>query len=568
MEKFSELQYMRPDFAAFTQRLKAHVAEIGAASSWEELNAALRTHAEDRSQLMTMHTIASVRNTVNMADPFYEEEMKVFHAEMPAINMLERQADAALLASPFVGDFEQTYGSILIQNKRNNQRFADERLIPLQIRESNLQAAYSKCSAMAVTDFHGKKSNFYALLKEMLSTDRENRAEAFKAWADLYAAIAPELDGIFDEMLEVRNEMAAIVDFDSYTDMAYQQRRRFDYDAEDAKRFREQVKAVVTPACQKIFEAQRQRLGVDKLHWYDENMVFPQGNAMPRGTKDELVEKALQMYKELSAETGEFFQFMVDHELFDLESRQGKRPGGYCTTLSSYRAPFIFANFNGTAADIGVLTHEAGHAFEAYVASRCLPLQELTHSTSEINEIHSMSMEHFTYPWMEKFFGEETTEYLYDHLWGALNVIPYMCCVDEFQHCVYAKKLNADQRRACWHELEQQYMPWRAYDGNAFLEHGGFWMQKQHIFLYPFYYIEYALAQMGAFEFYLRMNEDREAAWADYLKLCRAGGSLGYFKLLELAGLSNPFTEGTVAGIVEHIVQDIDALDIKLKAKK
>ena len=271
------------------------------------------------------------------------------------------------------------------------------------------------------------------------------------------------------------------------------------------------------------------------------------------------------MYRELSPETGEFFDFMMQYDLFDLETKPGKRPGGYCTSLPSYKAPFIFSNFNGTNADMQVLTHEAGHAFEAYVASRRMPLPELAHSTSEINEIHSMAMEHFTYPWMERFFGDKTTKYLYDHLWGALNVLRYMCCVDEYQHRVYDNpSLTAMDRRAVWHELEQAYMPWRDYDGNEFLEGGGFWMQKQHIFLYPFYYIEYALAQICAFQFYLRMKQDRPAAWADYLRLCQAGGSLGYFDLLKLAKLDNPFAEGTVEKAVSAVLASIDELEKQL----
>ena len=565
MQKFSEIPYVRPDLTAYREALPAYVEQIRNAASWPELKALWLAQSDKRLEVMTARSIASIRNTVDTTDPFYEAEMRYFNTEMPAISLLEKQAEAALLASPFVGEFEQEFGSILIQNMKNSQRFADERLVPMQIRESELTQMYSKASATAVTDFRGQKCNFYGLLKAMQSTDRETRRAAFVAWADLYAQVAPELDAIYDEMVQLRTKMAHTLGFETYTEMAYLQRRRFDYTAAEVEKFHQQVKDVITPACARLFEAQRQRLGVDKLHWYDEALVFPEGNADPEGTKDELLAKAQQMYRELSPETGEFFDFMMQYDLFDLETKPGKRPGGYCTSLPSYKAPFIFSNFNGTNADMQVLTHEAGHAFEAYVASRRMPLPELAHSTSEINEIHSMAMEHFTYPWMERFFGDKTTKYLYDHLWGALNVLPYMCCVDEYQHRVYDNpSLTAMDRRAVWHELEQAYMPWRDYDGNEFLEGGGFWMQKQHIFLYPFYYIEYALAQICAFQFYLRMKQDRPAAWADYLRLCQAGGSLGYFDLLKLAKLDNPFAEGTVEKAVSAVLASIDELEKQL----
>ena len=270
------------------------------------------------------------------------------------------------------------------------------------------------------------------------------------------------------------------------------------------------------------------------------------------------------MYRELSKETGEFFDYMVEHGLFDLETKPGKRQGGYCTFLADDKAPFIFSNFNGTSADVDVLTHEAGHAFEAYSASRIYPLSGQVWSTTEIDEIHSMSMEFFTYPWMDMFFEENADKYRYAHLVSALTVIPYMACVDEFQHRVFEEKaVNAGRRREIWRELERRYMPWRDYDGNKFLEEGGFWMQKQHIFLFPFYYIDYALAQMGAFEFYGRMKENREAAWEDYYRLCCAGGSQGYFELLKIAGLSNPFAKGTVKKVMDSIRHELTR-DVKL----
>lgn len=566
MTKFSEMTYTRPDLAAYEAELTAHIERIKNADSWE----ALRTEwiAQDKRlrSLMNMRNIAHIWNTVNTQDSFYEEEMRYFNSKLPAISLLGRRAEAALLSSPFLAQFEKEFGSILVKTMKSNQRLADERLIPLQIRESELAQQYSKISATAVADFHGERCNLYGLLKAMQSTNREIRREAFLAWSGLYEKIAPELDAVYSEMIKVRSEMAKLLGFSTYTEMAYLNRRRFDYTAEDTAQFRQKVKEVITPACTRYFEKQRIRLGIDKLYWYDESLEFPEGNADPEGTKDELLAKALEMYKELSTETGEFFQFMMDGELFDLESKPGKRPGGYCTSLPAIPSPFIFANFNGTAADIGVLTHEAGHAFENYTATRRLPLVDQAHSTSEINEIHSMAMEHFTYPWMEKFFDEKTPKYLFSHLWGALNVLPYMCCVDEFQHRIYDDpSMTPEQWRGVWHELEQEYMPWRDYDGNSFLAGGGFWMQKQHIFLFPFYYIEYALAQICAFQLYLRMSEDRESAWADYLRLCQAGGSLGYFELLELANLENPFRGNTVTDTINAVTKALDKMEQALK---
>ena len=378
------------------------------------------------------------------------------------------------------------------------------------------------------------------------------------AWSELYQSIADDLNDIYTKLIDNRIRQAEVLGFKDYTEMMYLSMERFDYDREDVARYREMIRKFVVPLVADIYEEQRKRLGIDHLYYYDEDMTSPEGNAVPYGKTEGQVKLAQKMYHELSKETGEFFDFMVEHELFDLETRPGKMQGGYCTFLPDLMAPFIFSNFNGTSADVDVLTHEAGHAFEAYTATRGGVPDEIAFSTSEVAEIHSMSMECLTYPWMEYFFKEKADQYRRTHLEEGLRVIPYMACVDEFQHEVYAQKMaDAKERYKLWHSLEEKYMPWRDYDGDAFLEAGGFWMQKQHIFMCPFYYIDYSLASMGAFEYYIRSLNDREEAWKDYYRLCTMGGSKGYLELLDEGNLSNPFSEGTVEGIMKKLRKKI-----------
>ena len=558
MVDFRQMPYARPDMEALKACYAETTEKLKTAKSYEEAKAAffaLQAAEETRS---TMAVLCSVRNSIDTADPFYDGEMKWLRTESAALIPLGKAYREALASSPFRPDFEAEFGKQMFRLIDAGLKTTDERIIPDVIREGNLCQQYQKDSAMAVTEFRGEPCNFYGLLKHMESPDREERKEAFHAWAALYEKISPQLDEQYDELVHLRDKMAKTLGFESYTDLAYLERRRFDYTQADAANFRKQIREIITPAVAEIREKQRQKLGVDKLRYYDEALLFPEGNADPEGTMEELVQKALAMYRQMSPETGEFFDFMVKYHLFDLETRPGKRMGGYMTRFPGYKAPFIFSNFNGTSADVDVLTHEAGHAFQGYLAMRSIPVNMLSGSTSEINEIHSMTMEHFAYPWMESFFGKNSQKYLTAHLIGALAVIPYMACVDEFQHRVYEKPdMSARERRQVWREIEKIYMPWRDYDGEPFLEEGGFWMQKQHIFLYPFYYIDYALAQMCAFQYYGRMKTDRAAAWQDYLRLCRAGGTKGYFELLEVGHLLNPFQDGTVAASVGHVIDEI-----------
>jgi len=333
MEKFSQMQYVRPDLAAFAGRIEAYTAELKAAGSAEQVYDLLLTHKNDMAECMTMRSIANIRNTVDTRDPFYEEEVSYFNREWPKLNLLLRKANEALLASPFRLQLEEKLGSLFFKNMEIQKQFADERIVEDLVRESQLTQRYSKVSATASIEFRGEDCNFYRLLKFMQSTDRQLRKEAFRAWAELYSRIAAELDGIYDEMVQLRHGMAQKLGFACYTDMAYLMRRRYDYGPAEAASFRRQVKEVITPICAALRKQQAERLGVEKLRYYDEPLFYPEGNPVPQGDRSQLVAKAQKMYREMSRETGEFFDAMVEYELFDLESKLGKRPGGYCTSL-------------------------------------------------------------------------------------------------------------------------------------------------------------------------------------------------------------------------------------------
>lgn len=564
MEKFKDLVYTRPDVAKIKKDLLRLFKEFAKAKTFEEADAAFLGYQRIMEAFATQGTIASIRNTMNMKDEYYDGEIKFIHRESPKLMMTMKKAMKAALSSPFRPQFEEKYGRHMFKSMENELRLIKPSVILPTIRQSNLGTEYSKTAASCSVEFMGEKCNFYGLLKHMQSPDRTERKAAFTEWAKLYESISDKLDAQFAKLIKTRLTIAKRLGFKSYIDYIYLDRGRYDYDAKRVAEFREAVLKYITPLCEKLYREQAERLGLDKLEYYDEELKFPEGNALPIGTPEELTEKARQMYEEMSPETGEFFNFMTEHELFDFVTRENKHLGGYMTFLPDYKAPFIFSNFNGTSADIDVLTHEAGHAFEGYYASRRLPLMQLTGSTSEINEIHSMSMEHFAYPYMERFFGENTDKYRYSHFVSAIETIPYLASVDEFQHRVYENpgSTSADWRRF-WHETERKYMPWRSYDGNEFLEGGGFWMQKQHIFLYPFYYVDYAMAQLDAFSLY-KMKVEGGDAWGAYLKLCGMGGMYGYFETLERAGIPIPLEPETVRSVAAFAEKHAEELKSKL----
>ena len=553
MQKFSEIKYVRPDVSALKKQVNACIKRLKNAASAEEADAALREVMDVVEQAGTMYVVANIRNTANTRDAFYEGEMKFFNRAMPMLMPLLKKGVSALLDSPYRKDLEAKYGAQMFKNLEMQRRNASAKIILPSIKENNLTTLYSKTAAGCSVEFMGEKCNFYGLLRHIQSTDRAERKAAFEAWAKLYEGVAPKLEAQYGKLVAVRSGIAKKLNYKNYIDYIYPSRGRYDYTAADVEKFRAAVLKYITPLCNEMYKAQAERLGLEKLTYYDEDLFYAQGNPVPQGTPEELVAAAGKMYAALSPETDEFFTFMREYGLFDLVTRENKHLGGYCTVLPSYKAPFIFSNFNGTSADVDVLTHEAGHAFQAYYAARRVPFMLLAGSTSEINEIHSMTMELFAYPYMDLFFGEKAEEYRLAHFCDAFRCIPYLVSVDEFQHKVFQNPGSgpADWRRY-WKETEQKYMPWRNYDGNAFLESGGFWMQKQHIFMYPFYYVDYALAQLGAFSLYKKQTEGGDA-WGSYLALCGMGGQYGYFETLERAGIPNPLREETVKEITEFV---------------
>ena len=565
MGKFRDLPYERPDVGKVKKEISRCLGQFGRAKSFEEADAVFLELMDVVESCFTQRTIASIRNTMNMKDEFYDKEIRFFNKETAKLMLILKKGISALLSSPFRPQFEEKYGTHLFEDCETQLKLIGPTTILSTIREGNLGTEYSKTVATCSVDFMDEKCNFYGLLRHMQSTDRDERRAAFDAWAKLYEGVSDKLDEQYGKLVKTRCTIAKRLGFRNYIDYAYLSRGRYDYDAKRVAAFREAVRLYITPLCAELYREQAERLGLEKLEWYDEGLCFPEGNAVPIGTPEELTEKAMDMYREMSPETGEFFGFMKEHELYDFVTRENKHLGGYMTFLPDYKAPFIFSNFNGTSADVDVLTHEAGHAFEGYYASRRLPIQLQTTSTSEINEIHSMSMEFFAYPFLERFFGDKTDKYRYAHFTNAVKTIPYLVCVDEFQHRVFENPdfTSADWRRV-WREIEKKYMPWRSYGGNAFLEGGGFWMQKQHIFLYPFYYIDYAMAQLDAFALYRQQVEGGDA-WGNYLKLCGMGGKYGYFETLERAGLPNPLVSDSVRELAVFVRKQSEVLKEKIR---
>lgn len=560
--KFTEYPYERPDMdklkLAFAERIKGLEAD-----AFEEQKAAIVAINQLRSEFDTQANLVYVRHSINTEDAFYKAEQDYFDEVEPIFQEYITDYYKALVGSKYRADFEREWGKQLLDlAELALKTFSPEIIGDLQL-ENKLSTEYAQLIASAKIMFEGEERNLAQLIPFEMSPDRDMRQRAFNARYDFMAAKESELDRIYDELVKVRAGIAKKLGYPSFIELGYDRMSRTAYNADMVANFRKQVLEHIVPVATKLKQRQAERLGLDHLKFYDENLNFNSGNAKPKGEPDWIVANGARMYKELSPETDEFFSFMQNNELMDLLSKHGKQFGGYCTFFEKFKAPFIFSNFNGTSGDIDVLTHEVGHAFQAY-SSRDLNVPEYTFPTSEAAEIHSMSMEFLTWPWMNLFFEEDADKYRFTHLAGSLEFIPYGVSVDEFQHYVYSHpEATPLERKQAWREIERKYLPHRDFDGNAYLEQGGFWQKQAHIFQRPFYYIDYTLAQLCAFQFWKRSNEDFAQAWSDYLRLCKAGGSRDFVELVELAGLISPFEDGCVSSVIGEIEAWLNSVDDK-----
>lgn len=552
--KFSEMPYSRPDMealaAATTQTLEAMKAAPNAAGQI----AAYDAYEKKMQTAGTMQQIAYIRHTINTKDEFYNAENDYMDEIGPKLQELSHRVNTALLESPYRAELERHYGALMFKNLEIAARSFSPAIVELMQEENKLVSEYQNLYASATVEFDGKTMPLPLLGPYKQDPDRAVRKAAYEADAKFFDSHREELDTLYDKLVKVRDAQAKKMGLPNYIPLGYDRMGRNCYTAKDVAAFRDQIAEDMVPIVAKVKEAQRRRIGVEKLAFYDEPISFADGNAVPEGTPDEILAAGKKMYQELSPETAEFIDFMFENELFDVLSRDGKAPGGYCTEIADYKSPFIFSNFNATAGDVDVLTHEAGHAFEAYRAFK-QKLPSLLHSpTIEACECHSMSMEFLTAPWHHLFFGKQTDKYELGHCEDALVFIPYGCMVDEFQHKVYENpEMTPEQRNELWLSLEKKYRPWIDFDNLPFYSRGGGWQRQLHIYEVPLYYIDYCMAQTVAFQFWNLSRENYAEAWKRYMTFVDKAGTATFAELVESAGLKVPYHAGCIKEIGESI---------------
>lgn len=566
--KFSEMKYERPSLDEAKKELSSLVARLENAASYEEAKKVFLEKETFTKHVETLGTLASIRHSIDTRDEFYDAEVKFFNAAGPELQEYFQKWTEAMLKSPFRADFEKEYGDLMFKNAELDLKSFSPEIIPEMQQENDLTQEYEKLLASAAIEFEGKTYTISQLTPFKQDPDDERRLAAWKAEGKWYKDNGEKLDEIYDKLVHLRDTMGKKLGYEGYTTLGYYRMMRNCYTKEDIEKFRKAVVKYLVPVADGIYKEQAKRLGKTyPMSFADNALMFRSGNPVPCGSADDILKAGKKFYDELSPETSAFFNMMLDNELLDVLSKEGKEGGGYCTGIMDYGVPFIFANFNGTQHDVEVVTHEAGHAFECYTNRDRIP-SEYIWPSMEACEVHSMSMEFFSWGWAKDFFGDDTDKFLYSHLAGALTFIPYGTMVDHFQHIVYEKPdMTPKERHGVWKELLGVYMPWVRLDGDIpFYADGEGWQRQHHIYSSPFYYIDYCLAQTVALEFWAMLRHDRKNAWEHYMAYTKQGGSKVFTELLSGAGLQSPFDEKClldVCGEAEKWLKNFDLSGIK-----
>lgn len=562
--KFSEMPYERPDLDAVKKQYSALTERLKAAGSYEEARTVFLEKEELDKHVQTLATLSHVRHSIDTRDAFYDAEAKFWNAAEPELQEYTQAWTRAMLDGAFRAQFAAQFGELMFVNAEIELKTFSPEIIPELQQENELAQEYEKLLASAQIPFEGGVYTISQMTPFKSDPDDARRLAAWRAEGQWYKDNQDKLDGIYDQLVHLRDTMGRKLGYEGYTTLGYYRMGRNCYTKKDVEQFRLAVQKYLVPVADGIYREQAKRLGKQyPMSFADNALEFRSGNPRPVGTPEQILEQGRKFYNELSPETSAFFNMMMDNELLDVLSTEGKEGGGYCTSIPDYGVPFIFANFNGTQGDVEVVTHEAGHAFAAYINRDRIPMSTVWPSM-EGCEVHSMSMEFMAWPWSEGFFGKDARKFHYSHLASALTFIPYGTMVDHFQHIVYEHpELTPAQRHAEWKRLLGIYMPWQKLDGEIpFYSEGEGWQRQHHIYSSPFYYIDYCLAQTVSLQIWALLQKDQKDAWAHYMAYARQGGSRTFTELLKNAGLESPFDEKCLRGVCETASKWLAGVDM------
>lgn len=505
--EFSRWDYIRPDYLKVKKKINDCKKKMLNATSCQIFRNLWLDVKKEIEYLEFQEEIIYIRHLCGIDYQHSLEEIEIQNKEDPPLYALQDECNMIAAASPYRYELEQEFGKKVFTHIDRHRAAENSDSIKLQSEELALKMQYRKLMA--------KNSHDEDALYQ-----------------------------VFRKLIEIRCELADSLGYISYIDLGYHIQGQWDYGTGEITDFRCNIQKYITPAMDDI-----KAKGIDFGH--------PPAIAADPG---ELIAIIAAMFKDLSYETGSFIEEMTHKKLYDFGTRTNKRNNLFtCCMLPYERLPFVIGNYTGDGMETGYAVHEFGHGFAFYTAARKQPLYELHRSSPAVNEIHSKTMEHFMFPYLEMFVGEYEKEYLRNHLIQQLENLAYRCAIDEFEHLMYVRNMSRAQLCELWADISNKYILWNRISLED-IHQGKCWPHQTHIVESPFYYIQYDIAQISTYEFYLKMKSNYKHTWSDYMRLCSEGGSKSYLELLETAHLANPFTGNTLQAICQPIVDELYSL--------
>lgn len=557
--KFSEIPYKRPNPEATIQKFEELTQRFRQAQSYVKARAIFLEREEMDKRVDTMDLVAMIRHQMDREDPFYKEEDAFWWPFEPRIDEANKTWAQAMLDSPFRRDFAAEFGEMMFRNAEHDRRSMSDAIIADKQRENELIVEYDELTD-SVKEFPFEEENLDSdeidKLKE--DADGERRLAVYRAEGAAWRKVSARLDGIFDELVRLRDGMGRKLGYDGYVDLIYTKLRR-SFTKEDVRRFREAVVKYVVPVADALKREQARRIGRPyPMACSDNEYFFKSGNPRPAGDEAYVIDEGRKFFESLSPEAGEFIRHMIDDEMMFVHAG-----GGNDIYLPDYETPFLTVNLDGSGDSVRSFMHEAGHTFAYWMNRKRVPTDYITPS-EDVTELHSMCMELISLQHAKGFFGPDAKKYVYSLLSEAIAFIPYGTMVDHFQHLIFEHpELTPAQRHAEWNRLEGIYEPWIAFDEQMpYYGEGMLWQQQGHIFWGPFMYIDYVLAGAVGLQVWAIAQKDPKEAWDRYMDLVRQGGSRPFTELLKHAGLSSPFDETCLKTVCAAVKTWLDNFDL------
>lgn len=531
----------------------ADVAQLEAwLLAWSEVSAALEEEGARRHIAMTCHT----------DDPGAERDYLYFVETIePQVKPRQFALAQAFVRHPQRGNLPPQRYEVLERDLRVQVELFRPENVPLETEDTKLGQQYQKLAGSLTVNFQGREQTLVQMGRYLEEPERAVRQEAWELVARRRLAERDAFESIFDQLLGLRDRIGRQAGYANYRDYMFRKLGRFDYTPEHCVEFHAAVEAEVMPVVRELQARRQERLGVEVLRPWDLGVdPLNRPPLRPFARVEEMVSGAQRIFDQLDPELAGGFRRMQELRLLDLDNRKGKAPGGYQSTLSEARLPFIFMNAVGVQRDVETILHEAGHAFHA-LACQGDDLNAYRNPPTEICEVASMSMELLANEFLEAYYAPaEANRARRSHLEGVLGVLPWIATVDAFQHWLYTHPTHTRaERRECWEGLMTRFggLPdWSGYeDARAYR-----WHAQLHIFLYPFYYIEYGIAQLGALQVWAHSRADKAGALAAYKRALRLGGSRPLKELFRAAGCAFEFGPRTIQPLIRLIRTELDRL--------